>query len=431
VTNLEYAEKAVLGAILLRNECFDDVTRILSETDFSLSRNRIVFRAIGGLLDNGSGVDLLTLTDHLRDAGELKKIGAEYVVHLTSVVPTAANVEYYARVVRDESVRRTVSFAVGQLAEKISDPGLEVAEVVEEAERVIFEVNQQRAGDYVKIDSVLGKAMDRVEEYVNTKGSLTGIPSGLTDIDAMTGGFQNGEMYVVGARASIGKTAFALTAALNIMKVQPTAFFSLEMSNEILGIRLLAMEGRVDSHKIRSGFLSFDDVHKLTGGASRMCGCGLYLYDQPNAGIADIKSKLRRMVSRDGVKIAFIDYVGLVKPEKRDIPRHEQVSLVSKDLKQMSRELNIPIIVLAQLNRLAEGKRPNLSELKESGALEEDADCVILLHRDRDDDEAMVVPVEAHILKQRNGPTGKVEIAFHKRYTRFENLAREREQKTA
>lgn len=431
MTSLEYAEKAVLGAILLRNDCFDDVTRILSETDFSGSRNRLIFRAVGELLDQGAGVDLLTLADNLRDKGFLKKVGADYVAHLTSVVPTAANVEYYAQVVRDESVRRTVNFAVGRLVEKISDPGLEVAEVVEEAERVIFEVNQQRAGDYVKIDSVLGKAMDRVEEYVNTKGALTGIPSGLAEIDSMTGGFQDGEMYVVGARASIGKTAFALTAAQNIMKLRPVGFFSLEMSNEMLGVRLLAMEGRVDSHKIRSGFLSFDDVHKLTGGASRMYGKGLYLYDQPNARIADIKSKLRRMVSRDDVKIAFIDYVGLVKPEKRDIPRHEQVSIVSKELKQMARELNIPLVVLAQLNRLAEGRRPNLSELKESGALEEDADCVILLHRERNDEEAMVVPVEAHILKQRNGPLGMVEIAFHKRYTRFENLAREREEKTA
>lgn len=434
--DLEKAEMSVMGALLMKNESYDVVSKILDEDDFSTRKARITYRAIKECIGSSvKEIDLMVLTDKMREEGTLDQVGIDYVAGLTTVLPTAANVEYYAQKVRDASIRRGLAHTARLILDRVEDKTRTTPELINEIETQLTGVRRSKAGEYVSVKSIVGEAMDEIERWYNSKGRCTGIECGIAAVDSMTSGFQNGEMYVIGARASIGKTAFALTAAANIAERRVVGFLSLEMSNKMLITRLLSMESRVDSHKVRTGLLNHDDLSKIMTGGSRVYEKRLFLYDFPNAHILDVKSKIRTMVHRDNVEIVFVDYIGLIRPEDRRLPRHEQVSVVSKELKEIARELDIPVVVLAQLNRQAEGKAPSLSELKESGALEEDADVVILLHRERDNNEeqkkSIVVPVDIFVAKNRNGATGSDKIAFHKRYTRFENLSHTQEEKTA
>ncbi|QEN06117.1 replicative DNA helicase [Thiospirochaeta perfilievii] len=430
--NLE-AEKASVGALLLNfsTEILDNVLEFVKPSDFYQNANRLVFQAIIDLSSNGSAVDLVTLVDYLTSKGELDKAGGPaYIASLTSSVPTAANVSYYAKIVAENSVRRNLISVAHNIISNAHDETEDSKLIVEEAEKAIFEINdKQQTNKFKDAKEVVQATVEAIEKRYQTKDTYTGVPSGFNRLDDMTSGFQKQEMVIIGARPSVGKTAFALTLAANtaIKQKISTGFFTLEMSAESLMQRIIAAEARIESQRIRSGFLKNSDFHLLTDAAGRIYDSPLYIDDTPNITLLELRAQARRMKAKHDINIIFIDYIGLITSENKQIPRHEQMSEVSRSLKALARELDIPVVVLSQVGRQSEGKAPGLADLRESGAIEQDADMVMFLHRDRgidsDDGPPDSIETELIIAKQRNGPVGVVKMAFIPHYTRFEPLA--------
>ncbi len=431
------AEMATLGALLLDPDALGIVFRYLRADDFYKLAHQKIFTAIVGLFEEGRGVDLLTLSDELRSTGTLDSAGGTgYVSTLTSVVPTSANVEYYAKIVQENSIRRLLLKIAGEMIASAHDESLDGRAVIEEAEKKVFAVtDSQQRGQYRVARDIVPDAISAIEQLYHRKESYTGVPSGFTELDNMTSGFQKSEFIVIGARPSVGKTALALTMAANIAiknKI-PVGFFTLEMSEMALMNRLIASESRINSEKLRSGMLKPSDFHNLTEAAGRIYEAPLYIDDTPNMKLLDLRAQARRMLSKEGVKILFIDYIGLIEPEsKNNVPRHEQVAEISRSLKSLSREMEVPIVCLSQVGRQSEGKPPSLADLRESGSIEQDADVVMFLHRERETTQsnnqshsAVNISTDLIIAKQRNGPIGTVPIVFIPKYTRFENLSRE------
>ena len=431
------AEMATLGALLLDSEALAIVFRYLRADDFYKLAHQKIFTAIVGLFEEGKGVDLLTLTDELRSQGTLDSAGGTaYVSTLTSVVPTSANVEYYAKIVQENSIRRLLLKIAGEMISSAHDDSLDGRAVIEEAEKKVFAVtDSQQRGQYRAARDIVPDAISAIEQLYHRKESYTGVPTGFTELDNMTSGFQNSEFIVIGARPSVGKTALALTMAANmaIKNKIPVGFFTLEMSEMALMNRLIASESRINSEKLRSGMLKPSDFHNLTEAAGRIYEAPLYIDDTPNMKLLDLRAQARRMLSKEGVRIIFVDYIGLIEPEsKNNVPRHEQVAEISRSLKSLAREMEVPIVCLSQVGRQSEGKAPSLADLRESGSIEQDADVVMFLHRDREtgnSEERSKGPVnkktELIVAKQRNGPIGLVEIVFIPKYTRFENLSKD------
>jgi replicative DNA helicase len=428
------AEAATLGAMLLDPEAVGIVLRHLRPEDFYSGYNRNIYSAILSLFNKGQEVDLITLTDELRATGKLEASGgAAYATTLTSVVPTSANVEYYAKIVKDSSIRRSLLKIAAELTSQSHDESIDSRELIEEAERKIFDItDNQQTGSYRGANEIINETIAAIEKLYHTKNSYTGIPSGFPDLDNMTSGFQRAEFIVIGARPSVGKTAFALSMAANmsIKKSVPIGFFTLEMSAQALMQRLVSSEARINSRNLRTGFLKPSDFYNLTEAAGRIYEAPLFIDDTPNIKLLDLRAQARRMRSKEGVEALFIDYIGLIEPEnKGNVPRHEQVAEISRSLKSLARELDIPIISLSQVGRQSEGKAPTLADLRESGSIEQDADVVMFLHREResgkDGEQQTSVKTELIVAKQRNGPVGTIEIAFIPHYTKFESLARE------
>lgn len=431
------AEMATLGALVLDSEALAVVLRYLRANDFYKLAHQKIFTAIVGLFNEGKGVDLLTLTDELRSEGALESAGGTaYVSTLTSVVPTSANVEYYAKIVQENSIRRLLLKIAGEMVSSAHDDSLDGRAVIEEAEKKIFAVtDSQQKGQYRVARDIVPGAISAIEQLYHRKESYTGVPTGFPELDNMTSGFQDSEFIIIGARPSIGKTALALTMAANmaIKNKIPVGFFTLEMSEMALMNRLIASESRISSEKLRSGMLKPSDFHNLTEAAGRIYEAPLYIDDSPNMKLLDLRAQARRMLSKEGVKIIFVDYIGLIEPEsKNNVPRHEQVAEISRSLKSLAREMEVPIVCLSQVGRQSEGKAPSLADLRESGSLEQDADVVMFLHREKgpgqSDDQSrgtLNIPTELIIAKQRNGPIGTVPIVFIPKYTRFENLSRD------
>ncbi|WP_020612321.1 replicative DNA helicase [Sediminispirochaeta bajacaliforniensis] len=428
------AEAATLGAMLLDPEAVGIVLRHLRPEDFYSGYNRNIYSAILSLFNKGQEVDLITLTDELRAKGKLEASGgAAYATTLTSVVPTSANVEYYAKIVKDSSIRRSLLKIAAELTSQSHDESIDSRELIEEAERKIFDItDNQQTGSYRGANEIINETIAAIEKLYHTKNSYTGIPSGFPDLDNMTSGFQRAEFIVIGARPSVGKTAFALSMAANmsIKKSVPIGFFTLEMSAQALMQRLVSSEARINSRNLRTGFLKPSDFYNLTEAAGRIYEAPLFIDDTPNIKLLDLRAQARRMRSKEGVEALFIDYIGLIEPEnKGNVPRHEQVAEISRSLKSLARELDIPIISLSQVGRQSEGKAPTLADLRESGSIEQDADVVMFLHREResgkDGEQQTSVKTELIVAKQRNGPVGTIEIAFIPHYTKFESLARE------
>ena len=433
------AEMATLGALLLDSEALGIVFRYLRADDFYKLAHQKILKAILSLFNRGEAIDLLTLTEELRTSGDLAAAGGvAYVSSLTSVVPTSANVEYYAKIVQENSLRRLMLRIASEMISSSHNDSLDSRAIIEEAEKKIFEVtdNQQRGG-YRAASEIIPETIDDIEKLYRHKDSYTGIPSGFGELDAMTSGFQKSEFIIIGARPSVGKTAFALTMAANMAvdRKIPVGFFTLEMSEKALMMRLIASESRINSEKIRSGMLKTSDFKSLTDAAGRIYDAPLYIDDTPNMKLLDLRAQARRLRSKESVEVIFVDYIGLIEPEtKTNVPRHEQVAEISRSLKSLARELDIPIICLSQVGRQSEGKAPNLADLRESGSIEQDADVVMFLHRQRETDRDMDhsskvtnVVTELILAKQRNGPIGTVKIAFLPKYTRFENLSRDKE----
>ncbi len=425
------AEQACLGAVLLDPESVAEVLRFLRPEDFYVNANREVFAGIISLYEKGQKADLITLTDELRLLGTLERAGGPgYIANLTSVTPSSANVEYYAKIVQETSIRRNLIRLSADMSARAHDDSTESGLILDEAQARIFEITQNRQSVmYKSVKELLPETIKTIERLFKNKNAYTGIPSGLPDLDSMTSGFQDSEFIVIGARPSVGKTALALSMASHIAVREriSCAFFSLEMADMAIMQRLISSEARIASEKIRSGLIKPSDFNALMEAAGRIYEAPLYIMDMPNMKLLDLRTMARRLRSERDVKIIFIDYLTLITHENTDLPRWEQIASISRSLKALARELRMPVVALSQLKREAEGKQPTLADLRESGSIEQDADVILFLHRDREsnktrDERSPVVETELIIAKQRNGPVGKVEIAFLPSYTRFESI---------
>lgn len=428
------AEQATLGALLLDEDAVSTAIRYLRPDDFYSNANRRVYKAILNLFNQGRKADIITVIEELRQMGELDLAGGpSYIASLTNVVPSSANVDYYAKIVQDSSVRRSLLRISADISTRSYDEAQESRMIVEDAQRLIFELTDNRQTlTYKSAKEIVPKTIEAIEKLYNTKDAFTGIPSGLGGLDAMTSGFQKSELIIIGARPSVGKTALALTMASHIAikdKI-PTGFFTLEMSDMALMQRLISSEARIESEKIRTGLLKPSDFHSLMEAAGRIYEAPLYIVDMPNMKLLDLRAQARRLKTQQKVEIIFIDYLTLISSENYQLPRHEQIAEISRSLKSLARELDIPVVALSQVRRDAEGKRPTLSDIRESGSIEQDADVVMFLHREResdkrsDEERSKAITTELIVAKQRNGPTGTVEIVFLPSYTKFENLSR-------
>lgn len=427
----EEAEIATLGALLLDPESLPTVLQYLRPEDFYRRANQQVYEAILGLSNDAQGIDLITVTERLRTLGLLESCGgAAYISRLTSVVPTSANVEYYARIVQACSLRRILSRTASQIIANAHDASLEVSFIIEEAEKQVFEItDKQHVGSFQDAREVVMRTIEAIQKLASAEGQYTGVATGFHGLDQLTSGFQKAEFIVIGARPSVGKTALALSMAANmsIKAKVPVGFFTLEMSAMALMQRLLASDARVDSHRLRSGYLKKSDIARLSEAAGRIYDAPLYIADSPNMRLLDLRAQARRMKSRHGITIIFIDYLTLITSEERDQPRHEQIAEISRSLKALARELEIPVVALSQVRRDAEGKMPSLADLRESGSIEQDADVVLFLHRERggDTEPGNDIETELIVAKQRNGPIGSLRLAFVPQFVRFEDLARD------
>jgi replicative DNA helicase len=431
--NNQDAEMATLGALLLDSDALGTVVHYLRPDDFYKTAHQRIYQGILKLFERNEAVDLITLTEELKNENLLEACGgAAYVSRLTSAVPTSANVRYYAQIVQDNSIRRNLARIASSIVSDSFDDSQEVRLIIEEAERQIFEItDKQHTGTFQPAKEIVSRTIEAIEKLYHTKDAYIGIPSGFSELDTLTSGFQNSEFIVIGARPSVGKTALALTMAANmaIHNKFPVGFFTLEMSSMALMQRMLASEARIRSNSLRSGFLKPSDFHKLTEAASKIYEAPLYIEDTPSLRLLDLRALARRMRHQFNVSIIFIDYLTLITSENRELARHEQIAEISRSLKALARELDIPVVALSQVRRESEGKQPNLADLRESGSIEQDADVVIFLHRERlsaDSQEELPRDIETDLIvaKQRNGPVGSLKIAFIPEYTKFENMVK-------
>lgn len=426
--NLE-AERAVLGALLLDWSAVNNVVSKLQSDRFFSYQNQLVYEAMISLFRQNIHGDVLTLINELTKNNKLQEAGgAAYITALTDTVPTSANIEYYAQIVLDMAVRRDLIKMSEEIKATSFDKSRESRHILEEAEKKIFSLSERNESVQVHEASALIKeTINIIEERYNKKEAFTGIPCGIGKLDAMTSGFQNEELIILGARPSIGKTAMALSMMQHIaidLKI-PCGFFSLEMSYQMIGQRLLSQEAKVPGSKLRSGMLSMSDFQKLQDAAGRIFKTPLYIVDQPNMQLLDLRALARRLVVEKKVKIIFIDYMGLIGTENPNAKVYEAQSEVSKSLKALARELEIPIVALCQVARDAEGNEPNLAQLRGSGSIEQDADVVMFLHRERLKSEEPAQDAKLIVAKQRNGATGDVDIIYLPAFTKFENKAKE------
>jgi replicative DNA helicase len=436
--NLE-AEKCVLGSILINNHTFNQAAEVIDAADFFRDAHRRIFEKMVGLTDRSQPVDLVTLSDELARTGELDDAGGPaYISGLTDGVPRSANVEYYARIVKEKATLRRLIQSANEVLTRAYDAEADADNQLDEAERAIFQIAEGRMrSGFVRLGELVDSGYQMLEKLQEHRGLVTGVPSGFTELDEMTQGFQKSDLVIVAARPSMGKTSLVLNIALNcgVEAGKTVGVFSLEMSKEQLFMRMLTSEARVDAHRFRGGFLGDQDYDRLTKAFGRLHDAKVYIDDTPSAGILEMRAKSRRLKLEHGLDLLVIDYLQLMQGRGRFENRQQELASISRSLKILAKELEIPIIALSQLSRAPETRgdhRPQLSDLRESGALEQDADVVMFIFREdmygveeERNPEAEGV-AEIIIGKQRNGPTGTVKLAFLKQYTRFENLQAQR-----
>jgi replicative DNA helicase len=428
------AEQAVLGAILIQSDVLTTVAEMLQPVDFYRTSHQKIYEGMMEVAERGEPVDIVTLTAHLQNLGHLEEIGGVgYLATLANLVPTAANVDYYASIVREKAVVRRLIKVATQIAASGYERTDDVVGLLDDAERRISELtNEKVTRGFTPIKDVLLTTFERLEFLYSNKGGVTGVPSGYPDLDKMTSGFQKSDLIIVAARPSVGKTAFSLNIAQNVAVRAglPVAIFSLEMAKEQLVSRVLCAEANIDAGRMRTGFLEDDDWPKLTMAVSTLAEAPIFIDDTPGVTVADIRAKSRRLQQEQGLGLILIDYMQLIQGRGRGDNRQQEISEISRTLKLIARELNVPVIALSQLSRSVEqrqDKRPMLSDLRESGSIEQDADIVAFLYRDDyyDPESERKNIIEIIIAKQRNGPTGKVELVFLKNYNKFVSLERE------
>ena len=430
------AEESILSAILLDNSTLVDILELLSADDFYKTAHKLIFGAVEMLYAKSEPVDLVTLSNMLREKDELEKIGgAAYLARLVDAVPVAVNAHHYARIIRDKAILRRLIERSNAISVRCFEDRGDVDNVIEFAQSAIFELSENKTRQaFFPISKIIETNIDALEERQGNRALVTGVTTGFAKLDNLTSGFQNSDLIILAARPAMGKTAFALNIARNaaIDGNVPVAVFSLEMSKEQLSMRMLCAEARVDSSRIRSGFLNQEDWNRITDAAGRLSDARIFIDDSPDITTTSIRTKSMRMKMDKDLGLIIIDYLQLMRgnitTERRDL----EISEISRSLKLLAKELNVPVIALSQLNRKLEersDKRPQLSDLRESGALEQDADLVAFIYRDevynRDENNPSRGTAEIILSKQRNGPTGTAHLAFLKAYTRFENLALE------
>ncbi|MFD2680875.1 replicative DNA helicase [Bacillus seohaeanensis] len=432
--NIE-AEQAVLGAIFLEpSTALTVASELLIPEDFYRISHQRIFNVMLKLSDSGEAVDLITVTEELAAMKELEDVGGvSYLSELAASVPTAANVEYYAKIVDEKSLLRRLIHTATTIASDGYNREDEVDALLGEAEKNIMEVAQRKnAGAFHNIKDVLVRTYDNIETLQNRVGDVTGIPTGFSDLDHMTAGFQRNDLIIVAARPSVGKTAFALNIAQNVATKtdENVAIFSLEMGAEQLVMRMLCAEGNINAQNLRTGSLTDEDWRKLTMAMGSLSNSGIYIDDTPGIKVGEIRSKCRKLKQEHGLGMILIDYLQLIQGDGRSGEnRQQEVSEISRALKGLARELEVPVIALSQLSRGVEqrqDKRPMMSDIRESGSIEQDADIVAFLYRDDyyDKESENKNIIEIIIAKQRNGPVGTVSLAFVKEYNKFVNLER-------
>ncbi|MDH7577351.1 MAG: replicative DNA helicase [Bacillota bacterium] len=428
--NLE-AEQAVLGALLIAPESFATVAEIVKAEDFYGDGHRDLFRALRDLAEAGRPVDLVTLTEELRQRGLLEKTGgASYLASLAGSVPTAANVKYYAQIVAEKGLLRTLISGCTQLAARGYEEGVESEQILDEAERMILDLSVRRqTRSYRAVKDLLLETLEKIEYLYRHKGEVTGLPTGFTDLDRLTSGLQPSDLILLAARPSMGKTSLGLNIAQNVaLKARvPVGVFSLEMAGDQVVQRLLCAEALVDQQRLRTGFLTEDDWPRLIRAANRLAEAPIFIDDTPAISLLELRSKARRLKIEHQIGFLVIDYLQLMQTGRRVENRVQEISEISRFLKSLARELDIPVLALSQLSRAVEqrGDRiPLLSDLRESGSLEQDSDVVMFIYRDdyyNPHSEKKGI-AEIIVAKQRNGPVGTVELAFLKEFTKFVNL---------
>ncbi|MFM2022615.1 MAG: replicative DNA helicase [Aquiluna sp.] len=428
--NME-AEQSALGGMLLSQEAIADVLEVVTGADFYAPKHELIFNAIIYLFGRGEPTDVIAVTDYLNKQGNLLKAGgADYLHSLSSFVPTAANAGYYAKIVSDKAILRRLIDAGTRIAQSGYESQGEVEDLVNQAQSEVFAVVSQTAkDDYVGLSESIEFAIRDIEAAQNRGGDLTGIPTGFTNLDTYTHGLHSGQLVIVAARPSVGKSTFALDIARNaaIKHNQATIFFSLEMGRSEIAMRMLSAESGIYLQSMRKGTLTEGDWAKLAAVRGKINDAPLYIDDSPNMSLVEIRAKCRRLAQQVQLKMVVIDYIQLMTSGKKVESRQQEVSEFSRALKLLSKELGVPVVALSQLNRQAEqtkDKRPELSQLRESGSLEQDADVVILLHREGlfEKDHPRAGEADLILAKQRNGPTGTVTVAFQGQYSRFVNM---------
>jgi len=426
------AERSVLGSILRDPPLLGDVVQIVRPEHFYTDAHQKILTAMIALQDLQKPIDMVILAEHLKEQKQIEDIGGyAYLAELWDAAPTAANAVYYSRLVRDKAIVRHLIHSSTEILRDAYDQSQPADDMLEQAEKRILDIAQMGiTGQTYPIDKVLDAAFDRIDQrHSHENLTISGVATGFNDLDEITAGLQNSELVIVAARPSVGKTAFSLNLARHMVVNEkvPVFFVSLEQSRLELAERLLCCQAQVDSHKLRKGYLGSDDMQKLITAGSILRRAKFFIDDSPGQGMLRIAANARRLKLQHQIKVVMIDYLQLIEPDDRRAPRQEQVASLSRRLKFLARELELPVIAMAQVNRSSEDRtdhRPRLSDLRESGSIEQDADTVMMLHRpglyEPDKDQGLL---EVIIAKQRNGPTGEIKLTYLKQFMRFENRA--------
>jgi replicative DNA helicase len=429
------AEMSILGGILLENEAINRVLDILVPEDFYRESHRKIMRAMIELNDHREPCDLITLTMMLKKRGELDEVGGgAYLATLVDFVPTAANIAYYSRMVKEKAITRNLITAATEIVTDGYDEQTEIEELLDKAQKSIFEISENRIKTpYFPVNAILKDAIKYIGDLYEKKEQVTGVPTGFIDLDQKTAGFQRGDLIIIAGRPSMGKTAFALNiaqyASIHAAPPHPVVVFSLEMSKEQLVTRLLCSEARVDAGRLRTGHLQDGDWDKIMRGADKLFESKIFIDDTPAISVMEMRAKARRLKMEHGIGMVVVDYLQLMRGTGTPESRQQEISEISRSLKALAKELSVPVVALSQLNRGLESrtdKRPIMSDLRESGAIEQDADVIMFVYRDEvynKDNPDVKGRAEIIIGKQRNGPIGTVELTFLGEYTRFENYA--------
>lgn len=427
--NIE-AEQSVLGAILLDNGALTTTLELLNYEDFYKDSHRRIFMSMTDLFDKNEPIDIITLTDHLKRKNDLEAVGGTgYLTALVSLVPTSANIRYHCRIVREKSMMRGLLRSVTEIASSVYDGELDVEELMDFAEKTVFDLSEKRIkASFITLKEVIKDSFQMIEQLYDRKETITGVPSGFKELDELTTGFQRSDLIIVGGRPSMGKTAFSLNIAqhVGVNMNEPVAIFSLEMSKEQLAFRMLCSEAMVDSNSIRKGFIKKDDWHNLTSAASKLAGSPIFIDDTSGMSVLEMRAKARRLKAEHGLSLVVVDYLQLMRGRGNVERREQEISEISRSLKGLAKELRVPVIALSQLNRGVEtrggNKKPTLADLRESGAIEQDADVIIFLYRDEvynKDNPDNKNKAEIIVAKQRNGPTDSLTLSFLSHCTRF------------